>query len=282
MQALKLVADWPVRTVAAGVVGPHGSVSTTGPIDHSFRLASITKMLSSWAILVACEEGTLSLDQPIAQPGCTLRHLLAHAGGYAFDGSEPIARPGLRRIYSNTGIELAAAALSTAAEMPFPQYLREAVLSPLGMTATVLHGSPAYGAQSTVRELLRFVDELLHPRLISVETAVQFHTVQFPSLPGLVPGVGRYDDCPWGLGAEIRGNKQPHWTGRHNSPSTFGHFGGAGTLLWVEPGAHVACVALTDRPFNDWSAEALQLWPALSDAVLAESRREGDIVKVTS
>ena len=76
---------------------------------HSFRLASITKMLSSWAILIACEEGTLHLDQPVAQEGCTLRHLLAHAGGYAFDGSEPIARPGVRRIYSNTGIELAAA-----------------------------------------------------------------------------------------------------------------------------------------------------------------------------
>ena len=271
MRALQLVADWPVRTVAAGVVGRDGSVATTGSIDHSFRLASITKMLSSWAILVACEEGTLSLDQPVAQPGCTLRHLLAHAGGYAFDGDAPIARPGVRRIYSNTGIELAAIALATAAGMTFEQYLQEAVLSPLKMTSTELRGSPAHGAHSTVCDLLRFVEELLHPQLLTMETAVQFRTIQFPGLPGLVPGVGRYDDCPWGLGAEIRGSKQPHWTGLHNSPATFGHFGGAGTLLWVEPGVSVACLALTDRPFNDWSAEALQLWPALSDAVLAES-----------
>ncbi len=271
MQALKLVAGWPVRTVAAGVVSPNGSVSSTGPIDHSFRLASITKMLSSWAILVACEEGTVHLDQPVGQEGCTLRHLLSHAGGYAFDGSKPISLPGVRRIYSNTGIELAAAALADNAEMPFHEYLQEAVLSPLGMMATVLRGSPAHGAHSTVRDLLRFVEELLHPRLLSMETAVQFHTVQFPGLPGLVPGVGRYNDCPWGLGTEIRGSKQPHWTGLQNSPSTYGHFGGAGTLLWVEPGAHVACVALTDRPFNDWSAEALELWPTLSDAVLAEA-----------
>ncbi len=270
MEALQLVSEWPVRTVSVGVVRPDGSVSTTGPTEHSFRLASVTKLLSSWAILIAVEEGTLALDQPIGQPGCTLRHLLAHAGGYAFDGSEPIARPGVRRIYSNTGIELAAAALADAAEMPFAQYLLEAVLAPLGMSSTVLRGSPAHGARSTVGDLIRFVGELLDPQLLSAETATHLRTVQFPGLPGLVPGVGRYDDCPWGLGAEIRGNKQPHWTGHHNSPATFGHFGGAGTLLWVEPGAHVACIALTDRPFDEWSAEALQLWPALSDAVLAE------------
>ena len=271
MQSLKLVADWPVRTVAAAVVAPDGSVSSTGPVDHSFRLASITKMLSSWAILIACEEGTLHLDQPVAQEGCTLRHLLAHAGGYAFDGSEPIARPGVRRIYSNTGIELAAAALSTAAEMPFADYLQEAVLTPLGMTATMLLGSPAHGAHSTVTDLVRFVGELQAPRLLSAESATQFHTVQFRGLPGLVPGVGRYDDCPWGLGTEIRGYKQPHWTGTLNSPDTFGHFGGAGTLLWVEPGAHVACIALTDRRFDEWSSDALRLWPAFSDAVLNET-----------
>ncbi len=271
MKALKLVAEWPVRTVAAALVAPDGAVSTTGPTEHSFRLASITKMLVGWAMLVACEEGTLHLDQPVGQEGCTLRHLLAHAGGYAFDGSEPIARPGVRRIYSNTGIELAAAALTTAAEMPFADYLHEAILAPLGMSATVLRGSPAHGAHSTVSDLVRFVSELQEPRLISAESAAHYHTVQFPGLPGLVPGVGRYDDCPWGLGTEIRGTKQPHWTGTRNSPDTFGHFGGTGTLLWVEPGAHVACIALTDRPFNDWSAQALQLWPALSDAVLAEA-----------
>ncbi len=271
MKALQLVAEWPVRRVAAAVVAADGTVATTGPIDHSFRLTSVTKMLVGWAMLVACEEGTVHLDQLVAQEGCTLRHLLAHAGGYAFDGPDPIARPGARRIYSNTGIELAAEALALAAEMPFADYLHEAVLVPLGMSATVLRGSPAHGAHSTVSDLLRFVGELQAPRLISADSAAQYHTVQFPGLPGLVPGVGRYDDCPWGLGTEIRGNKSPHWTGTRNSPDTFGHFGGAGTLLWVEPGAHVACIALTDRPFNEWSSAALRLWPALSDAALAES-----------
>ena len=29
-------------------------------------------------------------------------------------------------------------------------------------------------------------------------------------------------------------------------------------------------VALTDRPFDDWSIEAMKRWPELSDAVVAE------------
>ncbi|MGB8858788.1 MAG: serine hydrolase domain-containing protein [Ilumatobacteraceae bacterium] len=275
MQALQLTAAWPVTTVAAAVVLPDGEVATVGDVDHPFRLASISKMLVGWTLLVAAEEGTVDLDQPAGQPGCTLRHLLAHAGGYAFDGAAPIARPGLRRIYSNTGIEIAAACLADAAGMPYADYQREAVLQPLGMHASELRGSPAHGVRSTVRDLVRFVSELRRPRLVAPSSAQAFSTVQFPSLAGLVPGVGRFDDCPWGLGTELRGTKQPHWTGRGNSPATFGHFGGAGTLLWVDPGVHIACLALTDRPFDEWSQAALQLWPALADAVLAEAAHVG-------
>jgi CubicO group peptidase (beta-lactamase class C family) len=270
MEAFRLTASWPVPTVAAAVVRPDGSTHGIGPIDHSFRIASISKILVGWAALIAVEEGTLRLDQPACQDGCTIRHLLAHAGGYTFDGPKPITKPGVRRIYSNTGIELATDALSSAAEMPFEQYLREAVLEPLGMTGTALRGSPAYGIHSTVRDLVAFIGELRHPTLLSAASAHEFRTTQFPGLAGLVPGIARYDDCPWGLGTEIKGTKEPHWTGTRNSPDTFGHFGGAGTLLWVDPGAQIACVALTDRPFDEWSADALQLWPAFADAVLIE------------
>ena len=55
--------------------------------------------------------------------------------------------------------------------------------------------------------------------------------------------------------------------GSRVSSGTFGHFGGSGTFLWVDPEARVACVALTNRPFGQWAKEA---WPELSDAVLAE------------
>ncbi|MEI8239836.1 MAG: serine hydrolase domain-containing protein [Actinomycetota bacterium] len=270
MRALDLVAEWPVPTVAAAVVRPDGDVAVAGPIDHSFRIASISKMLVGWATLVAVEEGIVELDTPVGQPGCTLRHLLAHAGGYAFDGTTPIAAPGSRRIYSNTGIELAAALVAERAAMTFGGYLHDAVLEPLGMSRSQLHGSPAHGVHSTAADLVSFVRELRTPRLISAESALAFRTVQFPELAGMVPGIGRFDPNPWGLGTEVRGDKQPHWTGSHNNPSTFGHFGGAGTLLWVDMGASTACIALTDRPFDDWSVDALIRWPALADAVLAE------------
>ena len=59
--------------------------------------------------------------------------------------------------------------------------------------------------------------------------------MQFPGLGGVLPGVGRFQPLDWGLGFELRDAKHPHWTGRRNSPATFGHFGGAGTFLWVDP-----------------------------------------------
>lgn len=282
MRALELTATWPVPNVsAAALVVPRSGPAVThtiGDAGRQYRLASIAKPITAWAVLVAVEEGLLSLDSPVGQPGCTLRHLLAHAGGYPFDGPDPITTPGKRRIYSNTGIEMAAAAVAEAADLPFEVYLREAVLEPLGMDATTLRGSPAHAIWSTLDDVVRFAAELIEPRIVSSATAHEATTAVFPDLSGVVPGVGRYARCTWGLGLEIKGDKAPHWTGPSNSPGTFGHFGGAGTLLWVDVGAlddrTVACIALTDRPFDDWAHEALRLWPSLSEAVLAEASRD--------
>jgi CubicO group peptidase (beta-lactamase class C family) len=221
-------------------------------------------------MLVAVEERTVALDDPVGQEGCTLRHLLAHAGGYPFDGAEPVSPPARRRIYSNTGIELAADHTAAAAALPFGDYLAEAVLAPLGMVRCSLDGSPAHAAWATVGDVARFLAEVQRPALLAPSTAAEAVRQHWPDLAGIVPGVGRFDPCPWGLGFEIRGRKRPHWTGRANSASTYGHFGGAGTMMWADPEAGCALVALTDRGFDDWSVEAMRLWPELSDAVLAE------------
>ena len=278
MTALDLTSTWPVDRVSAGVIDAAGQVHTVGDTRHRYRLASVAKPISAWAVLVAVEEGIVALDQPLGQPGCTIRHLLSHAGGYAFDGTEPISRPGRRRSYSNTGIEMVADAVAAAAGVTFGEYLREAVLAPLGMDSTELAGSPAHAMWSTLDDVLAFARDTISSRLLSAETVAAATTPVFPELARIIPGIGRFDPCPWGLGFEIRGDKSPHWTGTRNSPSTFGHFGGAGTFVWVDPGVsrarpvvgQVACIALTDRPFDDWAAEALQLWPRFSDAVLAE------------
>ena len=281
MNALDLIDTWPVDNVAAAVIeldrdAARRTVRTGGDTTRPYRLASLSKPITTWAVLVAVEEGLLSLDTAIGQPGCTLRHLLAHAGGYPFDGPQPIAAPGARRIYSNTGIEMAAEAVAAAADMPFGQYLTEAVFEPLGMASSSLRGSPAHSVWSTVDDCIRFMDETMQPRLVTEQTAHAATTPVFDELAGIVPGVGRYDHCSWGLGFEVKGDKHPHWMGHTNTPAAFGHFGGAGTLLWVDSGAvagtTVGCVALTDRPFDEWAIEALRLWPQLSDAVLDEVR----------
>jgi CubicO group peptidase (beta-lactamase class C family) len=226
--------------------------------------------MTAWATLVAVEEGVVSLDDALGQPGCTLRHLLAHAGGYPFSGTEPIARPARMRIYSNTGFEMAADHVARAAEMPFADYLAEALFGPLRMTGATLDGSPAHAIWATLDDVVRFLTEVQRCALVHETTADDALSAQWPDLAGIVPDVGRFDPCPWGLGMEIRGHKAPHWTGSTNSPETFGHFGGAGTVLWVDPGEDLACVALTDRPFDEWAADALRLWPELADAVIAE------------
>ncbi len=101
----------------------------------------MTKPVTALAVLVAAEEGTVDLDEPAGPPGSTVRHLLAHASGLPFTGEAPIARPGERRIYSNTGFEVVAEHLAERAEMPFADYLSGAVLEPLGMGAE-LRGQP--------------------------------------------------------------------------------------------------------------------------------------------
>jgi CubicO group peptidase (beta-lactamase class C family) len=274
VHALQRVSDWPVDHVTAAVVRPDQAPDVFGDVDHVYRLASISKPLTAWATLVAVEEGIVTLDDPPrgvdVQDGCTLRHLLSHAGGYAFDGATPIARPGRRRIYSNTGFELAAAEVAAAAAIPFAEYLHEAVFAPLGMATSELRGSPAHGVWSTTTDLIRFAGELMRPVLLAPPTASDAFRPQYADLSGIVPEVGSFTPCPWGLGVEIHGAKHPHWMGRDNSPETFGHFGGAGTMMWVDPIAQCALIALTDRPTDEWMTDALRLWPELSDAVLAE------------
>jgi CubicO group peptidase (beta-lactamase class C family) len=113
--------------------------------------------------------------------------------------------------------------------------------------------------------------ELLAPTLVAPETFVEATTVAFPGLVGVLPDFGRMEPLDWGLGFELRDAKSPHWTGSHNSARTFGHFGGSGTFLWVDPEPGVALGFLGDLSFDDWSQDAKRLWPKLSDDVLAET-----------
>jgi CubicO group peptidase (beta-lactamase class C family) len=268
LQALAQIEGWPAEHATAGVVW-RGETWTHGPTERGFKWASVTKLLTAMATLVAAEEGIADLDEPAGPEGSTVRHLLAHASGLPFDGPGPIARPGQRRIYSNTGFEVLAAFVAEGAEMPFGDYLSAAVLDPLEMSETLLEGSPASGGFGPLDDLLAFGRELLQPRIVARETLDEATTVNFPGLAGVLPDLGRFEPNDWGLGFELRDAKSPHWTGTENSERTFGHFGGSGSFLWVDPEVGAACACLTDLDFGDWAKEA---WPRLSDAVLGELR----------
>jgi CubicO group peptidase (beta-lactamase class C family) len=268
VDALAQIDAWPVEHACAGVA--RGSETWThGPADRTFAWASVTKLFSAMATLVAAEEGVLDLDEPAGPQGSTVRHLLAHASGLPFDGPRPISQPGKRRIYSNTGFDQLGVFLEEKAEMPFGDYLHAAVLEPLALSGTTLEGPPSSGLAGPLDDLLAFGRELQAPTLVAPETLDEATSVQFPGLSGILPDFGRYEPLDWGLGFELRDAKEPHWTGTRNSPRTFGHFGGAGSFLWVDPEAGVACAALADRQFGQWAKDA---WPPLSDAVLAELR----------
>ena len=253
-------------TAAVAVVGPESVRARVGPHDRPLPWASVTKLATALAVLVAAEEGAVDLDAPAGPPGSTIRHLLAHASGLPPDGRTPIAKPGERRIYSNAGFEVLADALAAEAEMPFADYLERGVLRPLGLDAR-LEGSPASGLTGSLDDLAALARELLAPTIVAPETLAEAVEVEFPGLVGVLPGFGRMEPNDWGLGFELRDGKSPHWTGTRNSPRTFGHFGRSGTFLWVDPEARVALACLTDLDFGDWAKEA---WPRLSDAVLAE------------
>jgi CubicO group peptidase (beta-lactamase class C family) len=270
MRSVRSAARWPVDNLAVAVVAADGSVlGDFGPQDREFRLASVTKLLTAYATLIAVEEGAVEWDQPAGPEGSTVRHLAAHASGLSFDKPGTQAEPGARRIYSNTGFEALAATIQDATGIPFDSYLVEAVFEPLGMAASRLAGSPATRVLSTCADLIRFAAELQAPKLVSAETLTEATTVAFPGLDGVLPGYGIQRPNDWGLGFEIRDDKSPHWTGSGSSPRTFGHFGQAGTFLWVDPDHGLACVALTDRQFGPWAIDA---WPVFTDAVLAELR----------
>ncbi len=248
---------------AYAVVGPRRDVTFShGDMAKVFPLASVTKLLAAWATLIAVEQKLIDLREPAGPKGSTIRHLLAHCSGLPFAEGAVLARPGKKRIYSNLGIEVLGDVVAEHVGVSFQDWISTSVLSPLEMTATTASGSPAYSGQSSVDDLVKFARELMRPQLLSSQMANEASSVQFPRLSGVLPGYGRQADNRWGLGLEIRGHKNPHWTGKDFSARTFGHFGQSGSFLWVDPTVHKAGIFLGAEPF---SSEHKKKWPEFTN-----------------
>lgn len=263
---LEQTESWPVPTVAAAVFDRTMIRWTTGAIDRPFALASVSKVLSAIATMVAVEEGVVSLDDPVGLPGSTLRHLLSHAGGFGTEATDPTVAPGTRRVYSNEGFAAIGDHVAERAAMPFEEYLHAGLVDALELSSTDVSGHPGHGHRSSVADLARVVQTVVGNALLASPTVEHLTTAAFPDLDGVLPGYGEQTPNPWGLGVEVRGQKSPHWTGDANSPQTWGHFGRAGTFLWWDPALDAGAVVLTDRDFGPWAQRA---WPPLNDAIVA-------------
>lgn len=154
-------------------------LGTSAPVTREtvFRIASMTKSYTALAILRLRDEGRLSLDDPAERyvpelrglayptgdsPRITIRHLLSHATGFPEDnpwgdqqldatdeamsammrGGIPFSNPpGLYYEYSNYGFAILGRIVANVSGLSYPEYLRSAILAPLGLSATTLEAA---------------------------------------------------------------------------------------------------------------------------------------------
>ncbi|THF55249.1 beta-lactamase family protein [Mesorhizobium composti] len=161
-------ASGPAFDGSFGTAGAAG----TPPASHGrFRVASCTKSFTAAAILCLRDGGLLSLDAPVTdyvpelkptlpagQPEApTLRLLLSMAGGFPTDdpwadrqeslsneafrsvlraGVRFATAPGTRYEYSNLGYALLGQVIEAVGGRPYPVYVTETLLKPLGLDET--------------------------------------------------------------------------------------------------------------------------------------------------
>jgi CubicO group peptidase (beta-lactamase class C family) len=155
------------RIVHLGAAG-WADVESRRPMrtDSVFAIMSMTKPIAAAAALKLCEEGRLSLDEPVARrlpefaegprARITLRQLLSHTSGLggnqqnvgdlAQTAAEVARRPlsfepGAKWGYS-PGLSVAGRLVEIASGESFDAYVAKTILAPLGMTDTTFFPTP--------------------------------------------------------------------------------------------------------------------------------------------
>ncbi len=267
-----------------------GEIEVSGFIggERVVPFASVTKLAAALAAMVAIEEGSLALDSGVGNFRLCIANLLSHSSGLETGNSsdprlakagevEPVFAPGTRRVYSNFGFELVAQAIEESSGIDFSTYLAEAVLEPAGARSATIDshalGSPgtrgaAFGLLGTLADMVALVRALWAPGVVSQESLEMIRRPFLPDLPGVLPGYGRMEHNTWGLGAEVKGSKAPHWTAPSSSPATFGHFGQSGTFIWLDPELHRFAAYIGASAFGAWSRDR---WPNINEEVIQTS-----------
>jgi CubicO group peptidase (beta-lactamase class C family) len=137
-------------------------------LDTAFDLASVSKQFTAMAIMMLVERRKLSYDDKLSKffpelppyaKAISVRHLLNHTSGLPDvltpemhrAGYEPASKdllpllvarkdadfvPGDRFRYNNTGYVLLALIVEKVSGKPFPQFMKENIFQPLGMSRT--------------------------------------------------------------------------------------------------------------------------------------------------
>lgn len=105
----------------------------------------------------------------------------------------------------------------------------------------------------------------LSPGILAEATSNQNGDLAGGSVPPLI-----WPHCPWGLGPELRGEKQPHWAPATVGPDSFGHAGASGCVVWFDPASDLAYAILGARTAT--SGWLLRHGSALGAAILDAAR----------
>lgn len=209
-------------------------------------------------------------------------------------------RPKTRVAYSNVGYMLLGIIVERITHQPFASALKTIVLDPLGIegyfgvepprrpariedvkkfTGTPfesyntlywrMRASPdggllttAAGALQLIRVFLERERKFLHPETVTAATRNQVENLGGGMIEGL-----EWPYCPWGLGPELRDAKTPHWTPTAASPTSFGHIGASGCIVWADPIADISWAILgTKTTSNAWNQQGFS---AIGNAILA-------------
>ena len=149
--------------------------------DGLYGIASVTKTLTGTAVMRLRDAGLIDLDEPAAVrlpelramsspfgpvEAVTIRRMLSHQSGlaaeppgtdwagpaYQGDAGLTLRRageitvgvpPGSRHVYSDLAYQLLGEIVSRVSGVPYPAYVREAILEPLGMASTGFPPLPA-------------------------------------------------------------------------------------------------------------------------------------------
>lgn len=221
----------PVFSAVRGLADREQNIPNT--LDTRFRVGSMNKMMTATAILQLVEAGKVKLDAPVGTylkeypnkdfaSTVTVHHLLTHTGGAGdifgpqynanrlslntlkdyvglYGSRAPEFTPGDNNRYANYGYILLGRIIEEVSGQTYPDYLRDHIFKPAGMTRTGFEpesmtvagrakgymsgpqgltrntdtlppaGTSAGGGYSTVGDFLAFATALTSHKLLSAE-----------------------------------------------------------------------------------------------------------------